>query len=44
MRDLIEAISLVLAIEARTRLAGGAEVRGASLAQAAVSSRTDRRI
>ena len=42
MRDVIEAISLVLAIDARTRLAGGAEVRGASLAQAAVFSRTDR--
>jgi hypothetical protein len=42
MRDLIEAISLLLAIEARTRLAGGAEVRGASLVQAAVFSRTDR--
>jgi hypothetical protein len=44
MRDVIEAISLVLTIEARTRLAGGADVRGTSLAQAAVFSRTDRRI
>ena len=44
MRDVIEAISPVLAIDARTRLAGGAEVRAASLAQAAVFSRTDRRI
>jgi len=44
MRDLIEAISLLLAIETRTRLAGGAEVRGTSLAQATVLSWTDRRI
>jgi hypothetical protein len=44
MRDVIEAISLVLAIDARTRLAGGAEVRGTSLAQATVLSWTDRRI
>ena len=42
MRDLIEAISLLLAIGTRARLAGGAEVRGVSLAQAAVFSRTDR--
>ena len=36
MRDGIEATRLVSAIEAQTRFAGGAEVRGASLAQAAV--------
>ena len=44
MRDVIEAIRLVLAIEAQTRFAGGADVRGTSLAQARVFSRTDRRI
>ena len=44
MLDSIEAIGLVLAIEAQTRFAWGAEVRGTSLAQAAVFSRTDRRI
>jgi hypothetical protein len=44
MLDVIEAISLILAVDARTRLAGGADVRGASLAQAAALSRTDRRI
>jgi hypothetical protein len=44
MRDVIEAISLVLAIEAETRLYGGADARRASLAQAAMFSRTDRRI
>ena len=42
MLDVIEAISLVLAIEAQSRLPGGADVPGASLAQAAVFSRTER--
>ena len=36
------AARLVSAIKARTRLAGGAEERKASLAQAAVFSQTDR--
>jgi hypothetical protein len=36
------AIRLVSAIDAQTGLAGGAEVRTASLAQAAVFSQTDR--
>ena len=44
MRDFIEATRLFSAIEARTSLGGGADVRGTSLAQAAVFSRTDRRI
>jgi hypothetical protein len=36
------ATRLVSAIEARTGLAGGAEVRRANLAQAAVFGRTDK--
>jgi hypothetical protein len=42
MRDGIEATRPVSAIEAQTGLAEGAEVRRASLAQAAVFSQTDR--
>ena len=44
MRDVIEVTRLVLAIEAQIGLAGGADMRRAGLAQAAVFSRTDRRI
>jgi hypothetical protein len=44
MRDFIEAIRLVLAIEDPVGCAGRVDVRGASLAQAAAFSWTNLRI